>query len=246
MERANRSTKSLLTGQLFVDLDFYPKLAQESLLMTGKYPEIPTIPSTMDEFRRTATDVLAEIRRVPFDKIGQELLETIQGANQFANSPELIESVQTLNELLKDVQAVIRERDESLGQTLDNMQKLTRHLDQKVVSLADSAEETLSAARNAMEIADPNSPAVVNLTTALRELSAAARSIRVLADYLEQHPEALVQGGTSGAQGFFNTIGQRDHFDIQVLCQCLKTIKTSVEGTFGVLRQFLNFLKCCI
>jgi len=32
------------------------------------------------------------------------------------------------------------------------------------------------------------------MNSALKELAAAARSIRVLADYLEQHPEALVKG----------------------------------------------------
>ena len=74
------------------------------------------------------------------------------------------------------------------------MQKLTRDLDQAVLSLADSTEETLSAARNAMEIADPNSSMVVNLASMLEELAAAARSIRGLADYLERHPEALVHG----------------------------------------------------
>ena len=55
-------------------------------------------------------------------------------------------------------------------------------------------EKTLAKVREALELADPNSPAAVNLNSALKELSAAARSIRVLADYLEQHPEALVKG----------------------------------------------------
>jgi len=164
------------------------------LILTGKYPEIPTIPATMDEVRRTVTGVLAQIRRLPLDKIAYELLETLEGANRFTNSPELIESVQTLNETIKDVQQVVRESGPSLGQTLDEVQKLARDLDQVVLSLADSTEETLSAARNAMEIADPNSSMVVNLASMLEELAAAARSIRGLADYLERHPEALVHG----------------------------------------------------
>ncbi len=196
--RARLETGSLLTGQLFIDLDFYPKLAQESLLMTGKYPEIPTIPSAMDEFRRTASDVLAEIRKVPFDKIGQEILETLQGANQFANSPELLEAVHTLNATLEEIHELTRDTKGSLNRSFDSLETLTQHLDIKVVTLADSIEKTLGTARSALEIADPNSPAAVNLATALEELSAAARSIRVLADYLEQHPEALVQGKGGG------------------------------------------------
>lgn len=197
--RGQLQTGSLLTGKLFVDLDFHPDLPTQTLKYDGKYPEIPTVPSTMDQFRQTATDVLEKLRNLPLDKIAHELLETMEGTNRLANSPELIETVQTFHETIEDVQRVIRERDESLGQTFEDVQKLTRDLDQAVVELADSMEDTLSVARNALEIADPNSPMMVNLASTLKELSGAARSIRALADYLERHPEALVHGkGGSG------------------------------------------------
>ncbi len=174
--RAQLQTGSLLTGQLFVDLDFYPDLPKSSLLMTGKYPQIPTVPSTLDEFRRTATSVLEELRQLPLDKIAHELLETLKGTKRLANSPGLTEAV------------------ESLSTTLEDVQKLTYDVDQTIQSLAASTEKTLAAAREALEIADPNSPTAVNLSNTLEELAAAARSIRVLADYLEQHPESLVRG----------------------------------------------------
>ena len=174
--RAQLQTGSLLTGQLFVDLEFHPDLPLKKLLMTGKYPEIPTVPSTLDEFRRTATNVLEELRKLPLDKIAHELLETLKGTKRLANSPDLIQAVQTFSKTLEDVQ------------------KLTYDVNQTIESLATSTEKTLEAARSALEVADPNSPTAVNLANTLEELSAAARSIRVLADYLEQHPESLVHG----------------------------------------------------
>ncbi len=181
--RAQLQTGSLLTGKLFVQLEFYPDFPPVKLKMTGKYPEIPTFPSTMDQFRRTVTDVLAEINRLPLDKIANEVLETVEGTNRLINSPEILESVRNLNK------------------TLDDFQKLTGDVDEKVISLTASTEKTLVAARAALKVADPNSPAVVNLSNALKELSAAARSIRALADYLERHPEALVHGkGAPGGQ----------------------------------------------
>ncbi len=174
--RAQLQTGSLLTGQLFVDLDFYPDLPKMTLLMTSKYPEIPTVPSTLDEFRRTATNILEELRQLPLDKIAHELLETLEGAKRLTNSPDLMHAVQTLSATLEDVQ------------------KLTYDVNQTVGSLATSTEKTLAAARAAFEVVDPNSPTAVNLTNTLEELAEAARSIRVLADYLEQHPESLVHG----------------------------------------------------
>ena len=174
--RAQLQTGSLLTGQLFVDLEFHPDLPRKPLLMTGKYPEIPTVPSTLDEFRRSATNILEELRKLPLDKIAHELLDTLKGTKRLANSPDLLQAVQTFRD------------------TLENVQQLTYDVDQSVASLAVSTEKTLAAARAAFEVADPNSPAAVNLANTLEELAAAARSIRVLADYLEQHPESLVHG----------------------------------------------------
>jgi len=174
--RAQLETGSLLTGQLFVGLDFHQNLPQQELIMTGKYPEIPAIPAAMDQMRRTVTDVMAEIRRLPLDKIAKEILETVEGGNRLVNSPDTQKAVHNLNV------------------ALGNVEKLTEGLDRQVDTLASSLDKTLGTVRKALEVADPNSPAAVNMNKALKELSAAARSIRVLADYLEQHPEALVKG----------------------------------------------------
>ncbi len=157
--RAQLETGSLLTGQLFVQLEFFRDLPQKQLIMAGKYPEIPTVPSTMDEITNTVTDLLADIRRLPLDKIAHELLGTLKGANRLTNSPELLKTVSNLDAALSDVR------------------KLTRDLDQAVV-----------------DVADPNSPIMVNLASTLKELAEAASSIRAFADYLERHPEAIVRG----------------------------------------------------
>jgi paraquat-inducible protein B len=174
--RAQLETGSLLTGQLFVGLDFKQDLPQQELIMTGKYPEIPAIPAAMDQMRRTVTDVMAEIRRLPLDKIAKEILETVEGGNRLVNSPDTQKAVHNLNV------------------ALGNVEKLTEGLDRQVDTLATGLDKTLVTVRKALQVADPNSPAAVNMNSALKELSAAARSIRVLADYLEQHPEALVKG----------------------------------------------------
>ncbi|HBP87283.1 MAG TPA: MlaD family protein [Nitrospirales bacterium] len=174
--RAQLETGSLLTGQLFVQLDFHPDLPQQDLIMTEKYPEIPAVPATMDELRRTVTDVMAEIRRLPLDKIAKGILETVEGGNRLVNSLETQQAVHKLNA------------------ALGNVEKLTEGLDRQVDTLATNLNKTLLTVRKALQVADPNSPAAVNMNSALKELSAAARSIRVLADYLEQHPEALVKG----------------------------------------------------
>ncbi|MFZ1745422.1 MAG: MlaD family protein [Nitrospirales bacterium] len=174
--RAQLETGSLLTGQLFVGLDFHQDLPQQNLITTGKYPEIPAIPAARDQLRRTVTDVMAEIRRLPLDKIAKEILETVEGGNRLVNSPDTQKAVHNLNV------------------ALGNVEKFTEGLDRQVDTLMTNLDNTLVTVQKGLQQIDPNSPAAVNMNNALKELSAAARSIRVLADYLEQHPEALVKG----------------------------------------------------
>jgi paraquat-inducible protein B len=60
-----------------------------------------------------------------------------------------------------------------------------------------SATGTLDTANNDIE---PNSVQLLQLNNTLQEVSRAARSIRVLADYLDQHPEALIRGKKGDAK----------------------------------------------
>lgn len=191
--RAQLQTGNLLTGQLYVDLDFHNDLAKEALLMDGKYPEIPTIPATLNVFKKSALDLMAEIRKIPFNKIGNGLLKTIQGANRLTNSPELLEAVHNLNATLTELHK-LTSKGGALNKSFDNIAILSEHMDSKIAALAKSIEKTLKTIRNTMATADPNSPAVINFTNTMNELSSTARSVRSLADYLEQHPESLIHG----------------------------------------------------
>jgi paraquat-inducible protein B len=40
----------------------------------------------------------------------------------------------------------------------------------------------------------PNSPLQIEAQKAMQEFGSAARSLRIMADYLERHPEALIRG----------------------------------------------------
>jgi paraquat-inducible protein B len=59
-------------------------------------------------------------------------------------------------------------------------------------------DQTLASGRRTLDTADgaigPDSSLRVDLTNTLQEVSRAARAIRVLGDYLERHPEALIRG----------------------------------------------------
>ena len=77
----------------------------------------------------------------------------------------------------------------------DDLRKALAELDQTLVSA--------HAARvdNADKLIEPNSALSGELSNTLQEVSArGARAARVLADYLERHPEALIRGKTGEAE----------------------------------------------
>jgi paraquat-inducible protein B len=172
-------TGSLITGQLYVTLDLFPDAKPAKIVRGGRYghPEFPTTPTALEEIGSKLTNLVAKIDKVPIEQIGYDLRDTVQGAKRIVNSPELAETLKSLNAAIKELQllaADLRTR---------TTPELNTALDQTRQSLA-AVESLLSA----------DSPLQNRLTTALEEFAGAARALRVLVDYLERNPESLLYG----------------------------------------------------
>ena len=99
------------------------------------------------------------------------------------------------------VENIIKKLDKVPFQEIgEDLQKAIAQLDTTLVS----AQGTLTSARGTLEntsaLTEPNSSQVQQIGTTLQEVSRAARSLRVLADYLERHPEALLRGKAGEAK----------------------------------------------
>ena len=80
---------------------------------------------------------------------------------------------------------------DDLKKTVKEFGKLAANVDAQVGGVATGFDKTMSAARGVLS---QDSPLMVELENALKEISAMSRSIRQLANYLDQHPEALIRG----------------------------------------------------
>jgi paraquat-inducible protein B len=155
--RARLQTGSLITGQLFVEVDIFPDATPASVFTGGKYPEIPTLPNSLE-------GIIASVNRI----LNRVEKSDIQGT--LTNLNELMVST---NRLVSTVERDMPELANELHATLQS---------------ANSAMATLEASASADgEIGN-------HMQDALKEISAAARSIRVMAEYLERHPEAFIKG----------------------------------------------------
>ncbi len=140
--RAQLQTGSLITGQLFVALDFFPDAAPFIMDWQADVPEFPTMSGTVGELKMQITSILKKVDTMmtQVNQLSYKLNHTLE--------PELSGTLQQTKSTLVTIQ-----------DTLEN-----------------------------------NSPVQQDLQTTLREFTKAARSIKDLADYLERHPESLIQG----------------------------------------------------
>ena len=159
--RAQLKTGSLLTGKLFVDLDFHPDNPEQKIKWEGRYPELPTIQEPLEKALAIFQKMLKRIETIPFQQIGQDMQSMVRNLNTMITQTEA---------LIKNLNATIAP-------------EITETLEQAKKSLA-AIEKVLSS----------DSPISQDARRALDEFAGAARSMRVLADYLEQHPESLIYG----------------------------------------------------
>lgn len=137
----------------------------------------------------------------------RELAELAKNLNQRVGplASVLQETIRDYGKLARHADARVSETAGAAQDTIRRFGRLVQEVEGRVAGLSGSLEGALGATDRAMEqatrtlssaerIADENSPVVQRLTMALEELALAARSIRALADYLERHPEALIQG----------------------------------------------------
>lgn len=115
--RAQLRVQSLLTGQQMIALDIHPgaepaKVASDP--RTG-LPEIPTVPTTIQEFAQTARAVMDELERVPFDELFADFQSTLSGIEQLVNSPELRRALANVNRTMLKTQETLDRAQETLS-----------------------------------------------------------------------------------------------------------------------------------
>ena len=178
--RARLSTGNLLTGQLFVDFEFLPDASPASIDYSGRYPVIPTAPTPLANLLSSLEGILAKLEKLPLEEIGAHLLAATVSLDELLSDPRLKVVPERMDSLLLTM-------DQKSGPLLDELHKLGGDLR----GVTEEAQKTLRALRKS---ASSQGAMGAEALRALQEFSGAARAVRSVADYLERHPEALLQG----------------------------------------------------
>ncbi len=210
--KARLELQSFVTGLLMIGLDFYPDKPMKLVGLDKKYREIPTIPTSMEELQKT-------IEKIPFKEIAEKLDSTISGLDKFINSPELHQSTASLNETLKSADALLKNIDSNVKPLVSDLKSTseaargtfaqvekTLAMNEGVPGeIAADVKNTLKSARLALDatqkavdgvqqIAAQNANLGYEMNRSLEQMTALARSLRSLTDYLERHPESFIRG----------------------------------------------------
>jgi paraquat-inducible protein B len=193
--RAQLAMESFVTGILYIDLDMHPGTPENyEMPLDSKPQEIPTLKTTFEEAQSAAAKIISQLDKIQLDRLINSANQTIAAFGDLARSPEIAAAIASLNQTAK-----------SLGDTARSIHELTLNVDRQVAPMVanieraahdiDTAVQQAQTALNRIQTGlEPDAPLVYRANQALENVSAAARSLKELTDYLQRNPSAIVRG----------------------------------------------------
>jgi paraquat-inducible protein B len=173
--RATLKIGSILTGSLFVDLDYYKNLQDATLIKVGNYDSIPTISSGLAQLESKLTAILDKIQALPLDDTMKKF-----GVAADETSVTLAESRKALKEIQEATAAARKMMDSS-----------------EFVNLPKDMKKTLGSLEKSVASMGPDGAIQSDLLRTLEELRAALRSMNAVATSIDEKPNSLLFGRES-------------------------------------------------
>jgi paraquat-inducible protein B len=209
--RTKLETESYVTGQLLIQLDFYPSTEPVFRGVNTPYPEVPSVPSDVQQVLQRLERLAVEFdKKIDSGKLLADLQGIMDGLNKLANSPDLADGLAGISKLAnaRETQALpadVSSAARSLAATMNDTRQLIGRLDKDVDPLMSDIQKALTtlnagltSAAQLLEDADQQlgqqGATRYEINNTLVEVQQAARSLRTLTDYLALHPEALIRG----------------------------------------------------
>ncbi len=169
--RVQLRTASYLTGQMTLALDFVQNAPPAELVRDGEDWVLPSQAGGLDNILTAVSDIASKLDRLPLDQIGQNLNGALRSASGAMGS----------------IQDLATKANAGLTPTFQRLPAITAGL-QDAVARASRVFGSIDSSYGY------NSQFQRELERAMVQVGDTARSIRLLADFLDRHPEALVRG----------------------------------------------------
>jgi paraquat-inducible protein B len=180
--RASIGSSIVLPGASAVTLDIVAKPGTGRLVMTNDPPIIPAASGGkgIEDAVASLTEVANKMKALPLEEIASNLKHASERANALVSDPELDQTLKRMNRAMADV-----EKTAHVAST--NVEPI-------VASLKSAAESAEAAAKRAEQLVGTSQKQNYDVAELIREFTRAAESVRALATYLTENPDALLKG----------------------------------------------------
>jgi paraquat-inducible protein B len=187
--RVKLESGNLLTGQKQLAMDVYHDAGPGELGKEGEDYVIPVLGTGSDDVATAAANLVNRLGDIPFEAIGRNLNQTLDEVNALVSNKQLGESITALRSTLAGTQALVDNLNRGLTPAMQRLPEIASGLD-------DSVKRTDKLLGSLESGYGGDSRFNRDVSQLMAQLTDAARSIRVLADLLSRHPEALIRGRT--------------------------------------------------
>ena len=205
--RAQLNTQSLLTGLLYIQLDFFPDSEIRLADIDSPHFQFPTIPTDLERITKKLQDV-------DFSKFIDDMnnitdkINSLVSSDDFQNLPaKTNDALGSLNELSEQLRGQLDSTGPKLDTVLDETATAMANANKELPQLSALVESNLKVLDDAITafeqgmrgvdgLVSPDSETMYRLNKALKEMALAGRSLQSLARTLEEQPESLIRGKT--------------------------------------------------
>lgn len=205
--RAQLGSQSLLTGQLYVYLDYFPESPVMLSEQGDEYPELPTVTTPLDEARDALAALVTQFKNAD---LAHSIADTLETVRRLVGNPGLAQALSELPATVAALRASVESLHalaanpslaKALGElpaTVKSVHDAVADIDTKLTPVAanlsttaKTASATLTALRGTVA---PDGKLVGDFDRAIVKFDRAAQAVQTLAESLERNPSSLIFG----------------------------------------------------
>ncbi len=181
--RAQLSSASFITGASLISFEFVPNAKPADISIEGDAIVLPSEKGGLSGITDSLSDVAAKLDSLPLTEIASHLDDVLAGAGRTVNDPDLRQAIHQLSGTLASIHGLADHANHGLTPLL-----------RELPAMSDQLQQTLRHANTLLASYNGDSDFGSNLNALMGQLSDMARSLRLLSDYLQRHPNSLIFG----------------------------------------------------
>jgi len=189
--RAQLNMQSLVTGLLYIELDFHPESEIRYVDIDSNLPQLPTVPTNLERLAKKFEDL-------DFEGLSETLKSISKGVESLLGSEDIKQLPVNMNSTLVSLRGLSDQLQSQLAHSAPRIDSILEQTSAAVANANTELTRAVDAFQQSMQdlndVVSDDSATVYQLNATLQEVRSAGRALRQLATTLENQPEALLRG----------------------------------------------------